>query len=65
MGEILKVAEGAGRSIYVIGEFTGNAVVAEVKILVKSAEELTNEEVNQLAAPAVADGWAPPSAPTD
>ena len=65
MGEILKVAEGAGRSIYVIGEFTGNAVIAEAKVLVKPPEELTNEEINQLAAPAVADGWAPPPSPAE
>ena len=60
MGEILKVTEGAGRSVYDIGEFTRNAVVAEAKILVKPPEELTNEEINQLAAPTAADGWAPP-----
>ena len=63
MGEILAVASKAGRSVYVLGEFVGNAVVAEVKIMVKPPEELTATEINALAAPVAGGGWAPPVAP--
>lgn len=63
MGEILGVASKAGRSVYVLGEFVGNAVVAEVKIMVKPPEELTASEINALAAPVAGGGWAPPLAP--
>lgn len=63
MGEILRVASKAGRSLYVLGEFVGNAVVAEVKIMVKPPEELTAAEINALAAPVAGGQWAPPTAP--
>lgn len=62
MGEILKVAQGAGRAIYVLAEFIGNAVVAEVRIVAKPPEELSNEEINQMAAPVTTTDWAPPTA---
>jgi len=65
MGEVLGVASKAGRSLYVIGEFVGNAVVAEVKIMAKPPEELTSAEINRLAAPVAATGWAPPAPPSD
>lgn len=63
MGEILRVASKAGRSVYVLGEFVGNAVVAEVKIMVKPPEELTVAEINALAAPVAGSEWAPPATP--
>ena len=63
MGEILRVASKAGRSLYVLGEFVGNAVVAEVKIMVKPPKELTDAEINALAAPVAGGQWAPPTAP--
>ena len=63
MGEILNVASKAGRSVYVLGEFVGNAVVAEVKIMAKPPEELDATEINALAAPVATGGWDPPAPP--
>lgn len=62
MAEVIKIASAGGRSTYVLGEVVGNALVAEVKILVKPTEELSNAEISALTAP-ISPTLPPPQLP--